>query len=105
MQLRNVRNSAQKAGVGLDDVTIKIDRNPEMIGTGYTGHASGNTITLYPDAFSSKENLVKTLGHERMHIYQESVFGSPSSLNLVDYETGAILSEDAWWQYFLKGGK
>lgn len=35
---------------------------------------------LYPDAFSSKENLVKTLGHERIHIYQQKFLGSPKTM-------------------------
>lgn len=47
------------------------------------GYTDGKTITLYPDAFTDIENLVKTLGHERIHVYQISVFGKPTSTELL----------------------
>ena len=106
MQARNVKNIAKKAGIGLDGVKIKIDRNAELVGKGIYGYTDGKTITLYPDAFTDTETLVKTLGHERMHVYQTSIFGKPTSSDILqEFENGAYASESSWWQYFQSGGK
>lgn len=108
MQLKNVKKVANNAGIGLDGVKIKIDRNPELLGKGLYGFTDGKTITLYPDAFTDTENLVKTLGHERMHVYQVKIFGKPTSTDILkEFEKAAFDSERSWWEYFniLNGGK
>jgi hypothetical protein len=101
MQLKNVKNVANKAGVGLDGIKVKIDRNPELLGRNVYGYTDGKTITLYPDAFIDTETLVKTLGHERTHVYQVGVFGKPTSTDMLrEFERGASASEQGWWDYF-----
>ena len=101
MQLRNVKDIAKRAGIGLNGIKIKIDRNPELIGKDIYGFTDGKTITLYPDAFTSTETLVKTLGHERMHVYQVAVFGKPTSSNMLkEFEKAAFNSEKTWWDYY-----
>ena len=105
MQIKNVKNIAQKAGIGLDDVKVKIDRNAELMGKGIYGYTDGKTITLYPDAFTDTETLVKTLGHERIHVYQTSIFGKPTSSEILqEFEKAAFASESSWWQFFQNGG-
>ena len=100
-QLKNVKKIAYKAGVSLDGIKVKIDRNPELLGRNVYGYTDGKTITLYPDAFTNTETLVKTLGHERMHIYQVEVFGKPTSTDILgEFERGASMSEQSWWDYF-----
>jgi len=78
MTLKNVRNVAKQGGVGLDGVRIRVIRDQDLKGKGVFGytHSDGKTIDLYPDAFKSKEELIKTLGHERTHIYQIRTFGN-----------------------------
>lgn len=108
MQLRNVEKIAEDAGIGLKGIKIEIVRDAELIGKDLYGWADpkGNRILLYPDAFSSKENLVKTLGHERIHIYQTKTFGKPLAYEmLIEFEKGAYGSEDAWWEYFKRKGR
>ncbi|MEI2282736.1 WXG100 family type VII secretion target [Paenibacillus polysaccharolyticus] len=103
MQLRHVDKVAEDAGIGLQGVKIEIVRDAELIGKDLYGWADpkGNRIVLYPDAFSSKENLVKTLGHERIHIYQTKIFGKPHDPEtLLEYEKGAYGSESSWWEYY-----
>ncbi|WP_083657431.1 WXG100 family type VII secretion target [Paenibacillus sp. FSL R5-0766] len=103
MQLRHVDKVAGDAGIGLKGVKIEIVRDAELVGKDLYGWADpkGNRIVLYPDAFSSKENLVKTLGHERIHIYQTKVFGKPQDPEtLLEYEKGAYGSESSWWEYY-----
>ncbi|WP_244869187.1 hypothetical protein [Paenibacillus lactis] len=108
MQLRHVEKIAEDAGIGLKGIKIEIVRDAELIGKDLYGWADpkGNRILLYPDAFSSKENLVKTLGHERIHIYQTKTFGKPLDYEmLIEFEKGAYGSEDAWWEYFKRKGR
>ena len=108
MQLKNVKRIANKAGIGLKGVRLKIDRNPDLFGKGVYGYTDGTTITLYPDAFTNTETLVKTLGHERMHVYQVKVFGKPTSSDvLINFEKAAYSSEKHWWDYYnlMNGGK
>lgn len=102
MQKRIVNQVAKAAGVGLDGVSVKINRDSDLIGRGLYGHTSPNgTITLYPDAFSSTEDLVRTIGHERMHVMQIGVHGPASSLEQeAAWERAAYASEDQFWNYF-----
>jgi len=57
---------------------------------------------LYPDAFSNEGQLVRTLGHERVHAYQAMTLGAPrNSIESIAYEQAAIASEEDWWQFYL----
>ncbi|WP_093787344.1 RHS repeat domain-containing protein [Actinacidiphila guanduensis] len=102
MQKRTVKQVARDAGVSLDGVKVKINRDTDLIGRGLYGHTSPDgTITLYPDAFSSTENLVRTIGHERMHVMQIQLYGPASSLEQeAAWERAAYGSEDQFWSFF-----
>jgi YD repeat-containing protein len=107
MNLKTVGQYADAAGVGLDGVKIRIIRDPSLVDSGLFGytHPSGSMIDLYPDAFSSPENLVSTLGHERMHIYQINTFGAPTTqADLLLNEKAAYGSEDAFLRYWKVNG-
>ncbi len=103
MDLKTVRSYASEAGVGLDGVKVRIIRDESLIGKdlyGYT-HPNGKFIDVYPDAFSSSEALVRTLGHERMHIYQTRTFGPPqSAVDLRLNEKAAYGLEDSFVKYW-----
>ncbi|MGO4630383.1 RHS repeat-associated core domain-containing protein [Streptomyces sp. 2RAF24] len=102
MQKRTVNQVARDAGVGLDGAKVKINRDTDLIGRGLYGHtAPDGTMTLYPDAFSSMEDLVRTIGHERMHVMQSQLYGRASSLEQeAAWERAAYASEDQFWNYF-----
>jgi hypothetical protein len=102
MQKRVVSQAASDAGFGPAGVSVKINRDTDLIGRGLYGHTAPNgTITLYPDAFSSMEDLVRTIGHERMHVMQIGVYGSASTLEQEGaWERAAYASEDQFWNYF-----
>jgi hypothetical protein len=52
---------------------------------------------LYPDAFTSKENLVKTLTHERTHAYQFQTFGPAVNSQIGgQFERAARGIEETW---------
>ena len=82
MSKRHVRGIVSQMGLDPGDVKYTIDRNTEMIGTGYFGHTSddGRVITLYPDAFADREELVKTIGHENTHLQQVRKDGNVKSI-------------------------
>ncbi|MDE7285319.1 MAG: hypothetical protein K2N55_00540, partial [Lachnospiraceae bacterium] len=101
MQIKHIKNVANEAGIGLEGIKLRIDRNSELLGRGVYGYTDGKTITLYPDAFANTETLVKTLGHERVHVYQVEIFGKPLSTDILsEFERGASISEQSWWKYF-----
>ncbi|MDH6521977.1 RHS repeat-associated protein [Streptomyces sp. SAI-135] len=102
MQKRVVNQMAAKAGVGLDGVKVKINRDTDLLGRQLYGHTSPDgTITLYPDAFRSEEDLVRTIGHERMHVMQAKIFGSTPTLEEEQaWERAAYAAEDQFWNYY-----
>ena len=107
MQLREVKRIAKDAGIGLDGIKVRIIRDSEMLKRPFTGytHPKGNMIDLYPNAFMNEEMLVKTLGHERMHVYQTKTFGAATdSVVLKTFEDAAYASENMWWDYYRKAG-
>lgn len=73
-----------------------------LVGKMLYGHTAPNrTITLYPDAFSSAENLTKTIGHERQHVMQIDTYGPATSLAQESaWERAAYASEGQFWNYY-----
>lgn len=47
--------------------------------------------------------LVRTLAHERMHLYQQQLW-TMGSHNQQIFEDAAYQIEDTFWEYFLSGG-
>lgn len=104
MQLKEVKRLAEQAGIGLDGVKVKIIRDPEMIRLPHAGWANpnGKEIQLYPNAFINEEQLVKTLAHERTHIFQVRIYGEAKDIPMLDkFEEGAYGIENTFWDYFL----
>ena len=111
MELRYVKRVAETAGVSLEGVRLKILRDIYLVNipfAGYTNLENGGTIELYPLAFTNRETLVRTLAHERMHIYQLRIFGEPlNSVTALEYELAAKQAEEDAWAYYiyLNGGE
>lgn len=58
-------------------------------------------ILLYPDAFRNRKTLVKTLGHERIHVMQVKLHEPPLDSDMcILAEDAATLSETGWWNYY-----
>jgi hypothetical protein len=99
MNLKTVRGYAEEADIGLEGFKLRIIRDEDLLGTGLYGytHPNGKSIDLYPDAFSSAEELVRTLGHERTHVYQTRMFGRPESIETLHLNERAAYSlEDSF---------
>lgn len=104
--LAAVQSYAERAGVGLDGVQVRLLDTPDEIAyldrMGGAAFASDNTIFLGPASFADEETLVRVLAHERTHLYQQN------TLNIADFDLHAIEEaaygiEDTFWRYFLEG--
>jgi hypothetical protein len=100
---RVVREAALRAEIGLAGIEIQIEDGDEWLRRPFYGYCDpyGEVIILFPRAFESEEQLVRTLGHERIHAYQAQVFGPPQgSVDSAARELAAYASEEMWWQSY-----
>lgn len=105
MSKKHVHDVVADMGLDPNDVKYVIDRDKEKIGSVYTGHTSddGRTISLYPEAFVNREQLVKTIGHENIHLNQVRKYGKvKTSEELAAREDEAVASEQGWWEAYVK---
>jgi hypothetical protein len=108
---RTVSSIAERAGVGLDGVKVHIldptadaDTIRYLDLQGAIARTDELGIQLHPNAFANEETLVKTLAHERTHVYQIETFSAYGTGHVGDFEDAAYAIEDSIWQYFLGGG-
>lgn len=103
LKINHVKNILGEMGIDYGNAKIKIIRNPDLMGRGFFGwtNPNGKEVQLYPDCFVSREELVKTLGHERIHLEQLKMWG-PAKTNeeAVYYEKGPRISEEYWWSEY-----
>ena len=81
MSKKHIRDVAKEFNISLKHVKINIDKDVEklkknFIYTGRADHKTIGVIEFFPKAFMSKEELVRTLFHERIHVMQFREFGS-----------------------------
>jgi hypothetical protein len=101
---RVVRETALRAGIGLSEIEIQIEDGDEWLERPLYRYCDpyGEVIILFARAFESEEQLVKTLGHERIHAYQSRVFGPVAdSVAATARENAAYASEEMWWRSYL----
>ena len=78
MQIRTVKRLCNKYFLKLEGITIKIQRNAELLSLPITGIADYNDIgriDLTPNAFINEEELIKTILHESSHVKQLRKYG------------------------------
>lgn len=78
MSKKHIRQLAKEYGVDLKGLTINIDTNEELLRVFFTGRADPENIggiTFFPNAFRSKEDLLRTLFHEKIHVQQFKEYG------------------------------
>ncbi len=79
MTKKHVREIAKETGIDLHSIKIRIDNNEELLRIPFTGRADYEeigSITLFPNAFRSKEELTRTVFHEIIHVNQFRKYGS-----------------------------
>ena len=78
MSKKHIREIAREYDISLKGITILIDYNEDLLKLRYTGIADperiGRVIFL-PNAFCSREELVRTLYHELIHVEQFKKYG------------------------------
>jgi hypothetical protein len=95
-----VERIAAEAGVGLDGVEVEIHKSAPRQGM-FGQTTPDGVLRLFPNAFRSEEELVKTLGHERTHVWQVRTYGYPQNDTLArQMEKAAEATEAQWWDYY-----
>lgn len=81
MSKKHIREVAKEYGISIGGLSIMIDADPEKmkdtwINAGGADPQHIGKIYFYPRAFSSKEELTRTLFHEKIHVEQFKEFGA-----------------------------
>lgn len=109
MSRKTIREIAKEFDIDVKHLSFTIDRNEELLGLLYTGRADPEKIggiTFFPNAFTSKEELVRTLYHERIHVYQFRQYGAEYVQNhREEFEEAAYREENAFIERLRKEGK
>lgn len=78
MSKKHIREVAKSVGIDLKGITINIDAQEDLLRIIYTGRTDYEQIggiTFFPNAFRSRENLIRTIYHEKTHIEQCKKYG------------------------------
>ncbi len=79
MQKRAVEKICRKYCVDISGLIIKIQRDPTWLKSDFCGMADPKQIgriDLTPNAFENKQELIKTIIHEGVHVKQYRKYGS-----------------------------
>ena len=81
MSKKHIRAVAKEFDISMKGIIMNIDSDPEKMSdefffTGMADPQSIGRIVFFPKAFSSKEELVRTLYHEKIHIQQFREYGA-----------------------------
>ena len=111
MSKKHIREVAKEYGLDLKGMTLVIRQEEQFLKPSwqYTGSADYlhvGKIDFFPKAFVSKEELVRTIFHERLHVLQYREFGTEYVMNnRADFEKLAYDAEDAFIDELKKGGR
>lgn len=78
MQKREVLSLCRKYSIDTNGITFKIQRPEKLLALPFYGSTDYNNIgriDLFPSAFSSEEELLKTILHEKCHVMQLKKYG------------------------------
>lgn len=78
MSKKHIREVAKECGLDLRGIILHVDANEDLLRIQFTGRADPENIggiTFFPNAFISREELVRTLFHEMQHVSQFREFG------------------------------
>lgn len=106
MSKKHIRELAKEYGIDLSGLTLSIDKNEDLLRIIYSGCAVPERvgeIIFFPNAFISKEELLRTLYHERIHVMQFREFGSEYVQNNRAYFERLAYDEENRFIMELKG--
>lgn len=111
MSKKHIREIANEYGISLKGITIFIDKDPEKANSSFKYFGRADTenigrIDFMPSAFSSKEELTRTLFHEKMHVEQFRQYGVKYvQENRSFFEDETYRAEDAFIESLKKEGR
>lgn len=109
MSKKHIRDIANEFNVDIAGLKLNIDASEELLGYIITGEAVPEElgkITFFPNAFKSKEELLRTLIHEREHVQQFREFGAEFvQNNMAHFEKLAYEKENLFIEKLKKEGK
>ncbi|MBR1631347.1 MAG: hypothetical protein IJ680_05780 [Paludibacteraceae bacterium] len=79
MSKKHIREVANEFGIDISGLTLYIDSKEELLNAWFSGEANPDrigTVSFFPNAFRSREELVRTIVHEAEHVKQFKEFGS-----------------------------
>lgn len=108
MSKKHIRNVAEECGIDLKGITLNIDNNEELLRIPYSGRADSEnigSITFFPNAFKSREELVRTIYHEIEHTKQYKKYGVKAVQdNSVHFENLAYEAENKFIENLKRKG-
>ncbi len=87
MQKRKVLAICRKYSIDTNGITFKIQRAEKMLALPFYGSTDYNNIgriDLFPNAFLSEDEMVKTVLHEECHVKQLKKYGKYFVQNNID---------------------
>ncbi len=109
MQKRHVLKVSKDVGIDVSGLTFKIQRSSHLLALPHCGIANGKQIgriDLLPSAFKSREELIRTIYHEKIHVEQYRKYGVKYvQENRGRFEKEAYEAEEAFIRKLKKEGK
>lgn len=106
MQKRFLKKLAKKYNLDIKGLTIKIQRNKELLPLpffGSTDYDNIGRIDLFPNAFQDEEQLIRTMIHEKCHVIQLTKHGKQYCQdNITLMEKQAYRYESIWYNILKK---
>ena len=106
MQKREILSLCRKHSIDIKGITFKIQRSEKLLSMplyGSTDYNSIGRIDLFPNAFTSEEELIKTILHEKCHVLQLKKYGKEyAQKNLDLMEKQAYRFERVFYQIVKK---
>lgn len=100
MSKKHIRQLAKEYGIDLKGITLSIDTNEDLLRVQIAGDADPDNIghiIFLPNAFKSKEELLRTIYHEKYHVEQYKKYGSKHvQSNRQIFEDEALLAENTF---------
>ena len=78
MSKKHIREIAKEFSIDLEGLSLSIDFNEDLLRIPFAGRADSEKIegvTFFPNSFRSKEELARTIFHEKQHVEQFKEFG------------------------------
>ncbi|MDO4301243.1 MAG: minor capsid protein [Clostridia bacterium] len=108
MSKKHIRDIANEFNVDISGLKLNIDASEELLKYVITGEAVPEEIgkiTFFPNAFRSKEELLRTLVHEKEHVQQFKEFGAEFvQNNMAHFEKLAYEKENLFIEKAKKDG-